>query len=272
MSEWLAAYLVSRNFTVETQVVPSSSINGAGGEHQPNKRENVFAYIGNTRETHTLVTSHIDVVPPHIPYRETAGSVYGRGSCDAKGSVAAQITAVEELVKAGQIKEGDVSLLFVVGEEITGDGMRAANVLNTGWKAVIFGEPTELKLAVGHKGIAEFEIISEGRAAHSGYPELGIDAIRNLVKAVYELEKLELPVSPLMGNSTVNVGQIEGGVASNVVPAFAKALGSVRVAAELDETVRRITEVVEAVKGVRIVWFDTPHYGPIDLTHDVEGE
>jgi len=276
VAEWLAEYLVSRNFTVETQVVSSSSISDdglgdGGGGDRPNKRENVLAYIGKARETHTLITSHIDVVPPHIPYRETASSVYGRGSCDAKGSVAAQITAVEELVKAGQIKEGDVSLLFVVGEEVTGDGMRTANVLNPGWKAVIFGEPTELKLAVGHKGIAEFEIISEGKAAHSGYPQLGVNANSNLVKALYDLDQLELPVSPLLGNSTVNVGQINGGVAANVIPAFAKALGSVRIAAELDETVRRITEVIEAVKGVRIVWYDTPHYGPVELTHDVEG-
>lgn len=274
MAEWLAEYLVSRNFTVETQVVPSSGSGGSIGdsENQPNKRENVFAYIGKTRETHTLVTSHMDVVPPHTPYRETASSVYGRGSCDAKGSVAAQITAVEEMVRAGNIKEGDVSLLFVVGEEVTGDGMRSANALNPGWKTVIFGEPTELKLAVGHKGIAEFEIISQGKAAHSGYPQLGVNANSNLVKVLYDLDKLELPVSPLLGNSTVNIGQIQGGVAANVIPASAKALGSVRIAAELDETVKRITEIVEAVKGVRIIWFDTPHYGPVELSHDVEGK
>jgi len=268
VAEWLADYLISKNFTVETQLVSTAD---DGGEDGVKKRENVFAYLGKTRDTHALVTSHIDVVPPYIPYRETASAVYGRGSCDAKGSVAAQIIAVEELVKQGQIHEGDVSMLFVVGEEVDGEGMKMANALNPGWKTIIFGEPTELKLAVGHKGIAEFEIISEGKAAHSGYPQLGINANSNLIKVLYELDRLELPSSALLGNSTLNIGQIEGGVAANVVPSRAQAVGSVRIAGQLEETVKRINEVVEGVEGVRIVWFDTPHYGPVELDYDVEG-
>ncbi|KAF8467671.1 hypothetical protein BDZ91DRAFT_762487 [Kalaharituber pfeilii] len=258
VAEWLATYLVSRNFTVETQAV---------GEN----RENVFAYIGSKRETNTLITSHIDVVPPFIPYRETPTAVYGRGSSDAKGSVAAQIMAVEELWNEGAIGEGDIAMLYVVGEEITGDGMKTANALNPGWKTVIFGEPTELKLAVGHKGIAEFEVISEGRAAHSGYPHLGINANSNLIKVLYGLDNLQLPVSSLLGNSTINIGQIEGGVAANVVPDKAKAIGSVRIAGDLKETVRLINEAVGSVEGVRIVWEERPHYGPVELDYDVEG-
>lgn len=258
VAEWLAAYLISRNFTVETQTV---------GEN----RENVFAYIGQNRTTETLVTSHIDVVPPFIPYKETLSAIWGRGSSDAKGSVAAQITAVEELWADGKIKEGDVALLYVVGEEVTGDGMKTANALNPGWKTVIFGEPTELKLAVGHKGIAEFELISDGKAAHSGYPHLGISANSNLVKALYALDSLKLPQSKLLGNSTINIGQIEGGVAANVVPAKAKASLSVRVAADLQQTVDAINDAVKDVQGITIEWAPTPHYGPVELDHDVEG-
>ena len=259
VAEWLATYLVSRNFTVETQTVEGD-------------RENVFAYIGTERTTNTLVTSHIDVVPPFIPYRETSSAIWGRGSCDAKASVAAQIVAVEELWNEGAIREGDVAMLFVVGEEVTGDGMKTANALNPGWKTVIFGEPTELKLAVGHKGIAEFTILSEGKAAHSGYPQLGVNANSNLIKVLFKLDQLELPVSSLLGNSTINIGQIEGGVAANVVPAKAKAVGSVRIAGDLKETVRLINEAVASVEGVRIEWAERPHYGPVELDHDVEGK
>src|SRR5690606_17954531 len=139
VSAWLAEYLISKNFTVETQVV------GKDG------RENIFAYVGKTRATRVLLTSHIDVVPPYIPYKETINAIYGRGSSDAKASVAAQIVAVEELLAEKKIQEGDAALLFVVGEETTADGMRKANDLDVEWESVIFGEPTELKLAVGHK-------------------------------------------------------------------------------------------------------------------------
>lgn len=164
-----------------------------------------------------------------------------------------------------------MALLYVVGEEVTGDGMKAANELNPGWKTVIFGEPTELKLAVGHKGIAEFEIISVGKAAHSGYPQLGINANANLIKALYQLDGLALPISSTLGNSTINIGQIEGGVAANVVPARARAVGSVRIAGDLMDTVLAINEVVASVDGVTIDWAETPHYGPVELDYDVEG-
>ena len=275
VGEWLAQYLISQNFTVETQLVQGGMDEGEGEgevEGTTKKRENIFAYLGQTRETHTLLTSHIDVVPPYIPYRETASAVYGRGSTDAKASVAAQIMAVLELIAEKKVQEGDISLLYVVGEETIGDGMKAANRLNpSGWRAVIFGEPTELKLAVGHKGIAEFTITSEGKAAHSGYPWLGVNANSNLVQVLYELDRLELPASSLLGNSTINVGQISGGVAANVVSARASAVGSVRIAEDLDETVRRINAVITSVPGVSVEWFETPHYGPVELDWDVEG-
>src|SRR5579859_4874280 len=110
--------------------------------------------IRSTCETYcrTIVTSHIDVVPPHIPYSISGNTIYGRGSNDAKGPVATQIQAVEELRKSGKVKDGDVALLFVVGEEVNGAGMRKANDLGIMLpKSVIFGEPTELKLAVSQK-------------------------------------------------------------------------------------------------------------------------
>ena len=112
-------------------------------------RYNVFAYVGRERKTKTLVSSHIDTVPPFWPYERKGDEIWGRGSVDAKGSVACQIKAVEELLEDGTIGEGDVAMLFVVGEEKDGIGMKKANNLGMEWDTVIFGEPTELKLASG---------------------------------------------------------------------------------------------------------------------------
>jgi len=166
VAKWLVSYLTAQNFTVETQEVTASTISGAD-----DARYNVFAYVGQQRKTRTLISSHLDTVPPFWPYERKGDEIWGRGTVDAKGSVAAQVIAVEELVKAGEIGEGDVALLFVVGEETGGDGMLKANDLGLEWETVIFGEPTELKLASGHKGVMGMDIKATGKAGHSGYPE-----------------------------------------------------------------------------------------------------
>lgn len=261
VGEWLANYLISKNFTVETQ-----SVSDDGG------RFNVFAYLGKNRTTNTLVTSHIDTVPPYIPYeyRGSSGSIHGRGSNDAKSSVASQIIAVQELISEKIISEGDVSLLFVVGEETTGDGMKAANSLGPVWKSVIFGEPTENKLAVGHKGIIMFDVIAEGKASHSGYPQLGVNANSNLIRALYGLQNLRLPSSELLGESTMNIGRFEGGVAANVISPHATASVLVRVAGNLDETLALIRKSVEELP-VELKFVGVT-YGPQHLDFDVEGK
>jgi acetylornithine deacetylase len=258
---WLVDYLKSQNFTVETQ-----SVSGYKGD-----RMNVFAYVGTNRTTKTLLTSHIDTVPPFFPYtfKKASGAIYGRGSNDAKGSVAAQITATEQLLKEGIIKEGDVSLLYVVGEEITGDGMKTANNLDIKWNTVVFGEPTENKLAVGHKGIILLNVIAKGKASHSGYPHLGVNANDHLIEALSVLNKLKLPSSSLLGESTLNVGKIEGGVAPNVISAFAKAEIAVRVAGDLDVTIKSIKDSVAELPVD--LEFTHVKYGPVHLDHDVAG-
>ncbi|TGZ84981.1 Zn-dependent exopeptidase [Ascodesmis nigricans] len=261
VARFLADYLTAHNFTVETQHVSD----GLEGE-----RFNVFAYLGKERSTHMLITSHLDTVPPFIPYSSSRNTIYGRGSNDAKGSVAAQITAVEELIKEDLLHEGDISLLYVVGEETTGDGMKAANNLRVQpWKSVIFGEPTENKLAVGHKGILMFDVIAKGKASHSGYPHLGVNANSHLIQALAVLDNLELPASKLLGASTLNVGRMEGGVAYNVIPAFAKAKILVRVAADLEETIKALKE---SVKDLPVeLEFTEVAYGPVELDYDVKG-
>jgi len=259
VSHYLRDNLQDHGFTVELQPV----IDG---------RENVFAYIGNTRATRVLVTSHIDTVPPFIPYERRGDQIWGRGSADAKGSVAAQITAFQKLHEAQKISEGDAALLFVVGEERDGHGMKAANDLGLTWESVIFGEPTELKLATGHKGGLAFTVSAKGKAGHSGYPELGRSAIDILVHGLSVLSQLELPGSERFGNTTLNVGQIEGGVAPNVIAQNASATVLVRVASEdLDEIKARIQKAVLEASPWLEVDFLVYGIGPVKIDSDIDG-
>jgi acetylornithine deacetylase len=127
-------------------------------------RHNVYAYLGSSRKTRVLVTAHMDTVPPHIPLHIDGDIIRGRGSSDDLGPLAAQVIAAEELRKEGKMAEGDIGLLFVVGEENGGHGMIAANDMGLVWESGIFAEPTESKLAKGHKGQVAFEVITKGVA------------------------------------------------------------------------------------------------------------
>lgn len=265
VGKYLVSYLEKQNFIVETQDV--DAIASAKGP-----RRNIFAFKGNQRKTRTLVTSHIDVVPPYWPYKREGDEIWGRGSVDAKGCVATQITAFEELYAAGKIEEGDVALLFVVGEEGPGDGMRKANDLDLKWDIVIFGEPTELKLASGHKGITGVEIKAKGKAGHSGYPQLGKSANAMLIPVLYALQNVELPWSEKYGNTTLNIGRIEGGVAANVIAEDAKASIAIRIADGPPEAVQKIVlDVIQKGGEVLDVTF-SQGYGPVFINSDVEGK
>ncbi|KAK6209046.1 hypothetical protein LQW54_006646 [Pestalotiopsis sp. IQ-011] len=259
VSDFLGGYLRDRGFTVEAP-------------HVTDDRRNIFAYTGSSRETRVLVTSHIDTVPPFWPYERKGDEIWGRGSVDAKGSVAAQVIAVESLVREAKIGDGDVALLFVVGEEKHGEGMRAANDLGLAWEAAVFGEPTELKLASGHKGSLGFTLTAKGKAGHSGYPEQGINAIDILVKGLAALQQLELPWSDDFGNTTINVGTIEGGVAGNVIPQDASALVSARVAAGSAEDLARLIQSAlhDASPDLDIDFVGGR--GPVPIDHDIKGE
>lgn len=150
---FLEQHLQSLGYTVERiPIAPGST------------RHNVYAYLGASRKTRVLVTAHMDTVPPHIPLTIEGDVIRGRGSSDDLGPLAAQIMAAEELRKEGEIREGDVGLLFVVGEENGGHGMVAANDMGVAWESGIFAEPTESKLAKGHKGQVAFEVIAKGVA------------------------------------------------------------------------------------------------------------
>lgn len=186
--------------------------------------------------------------------------------------LAAQFWATQELLTSGEISSNDVSFLFVVGEETGGDGMRRVNDLEMKWQTVIFGEPTELKLASGHKGILIFTLKAHGKAGHSGYPWLGQNANHLLVPALAALQKLELPSSKKFGNSTLNIGLLSGGVAANVIAEEAQARIGVRIAAGSPETVKKlISDAVIAVDKNLELDFSDGSYGTVNIDTDVEG-
>ncbi|KAK0381686.1 hypothetical protein CLIM01_00927 [Colletotrichum limetticola] len=254
----LKGYLET-NFTVELQTVEGT-------------RQNVFAYPGTAREARVLVTSHFDTVPPYIPYSRSGDEIRGRGTSDAKGSVAAQIIAVEELLASGEIVEGDVALLYVAGEESGGDGMGAANELGLTWESVIFGEPTENTLVRAHKGVLGFNITADGVAGHSGYPEYGRSAIDLLVRALDKIQDTKLPWTEEFGNTTLNVGLIEGGVATNVIPESASGRASIRAATEDLQGIQDVLQKAVSEVTPEYVNLTFTGYGlPVSLDYDVEG-
>jgi acetylornithine deacetylase len=183
------------------------------------ERCNLFATSPQQPRPELVLSTHMDTVPPFIPSSEDADRVYGRGSCDAKGIIAAQIAAAERLRQEGIY----VGLLFLVGEEKDSLGAKVANEQSPGCKFLVNGEPTENRMAVASKGTLRVEITAKGRMAHSAYPELGESAIEKLLEALKRVRTIELPIAEGIGPTTVNIGVIEGGRAPNVIPDHAKA-------------------------------------------------
>jgi acetylornithine deacetylase len=174
-------------------------------------RDNLLLCFGDPVVT---LSTHMDTVPPFFPSCEDATHIHGRGSCDAKGIIAAMIASAESLVASGT---RNFALLLVVGEERSSIGAKVAAASPRGSKFLINGEPTENQLALGSKGVLRYELIARGKLAHSAYPELGHSAIHALLDALQKIRAFPLPVDPLLGPSTLNVGTISGGRAPNVV-------------------------------------------------------
>jgi acetylornithine deacetylase len=204
---WLARELREMGFAVTEQPVDA-------------ERLNVIARPNAGAAPAVVLSTHIDCVPPFFPSRVDGDRLYGRGSCDAKGILAAQVAAADRLRQAGETRVG---LLFVVGEERGSDGARLANAAAAGSMFLLNGEPTESRLGTGTRGILRVKLHAEGRAAHSSFPELGVSAIDKLLDALIELRGLKLPDDPELGATYYTVGLISGGVAPNVVSPAAEA-------------------------------------------------
>src|SRR3954453_15804228 len=209
-------------------------------------RFNVFAAWG---EPAVVLSTHIDTVPPFFPSAEDDEFSRGRGACDTKGGIAAMIQAARELLEEGVRGFG---LLFMVGEETDSLGAQVANRQPKGARYMINGEPTENRLPRGSKGYLYIRLEAGGGAAHSAYPDLGESAIDRLLDVLARLRALPLPTDPVLGETTLNVGTLAGGRASNVVADQARAEVTVRTVGPAAEVKRRISEAVHAVPEVRI--------------------
>ncbi|KAH6657564.1 hypothetical protein BKA67DRAFT_655821 [Truncatella angustata] len=290
VGQFLVDYLTDLGLQAELQFLPPTS--SSGDSEKP--RFNVLAWFGKTRRPNptVLVSSHIDTVPPFIPYSISSGDkvngetvISGRGSVDAKAAVAAQITALLDLIQSKEHEAFDASevmLVYVVDEENKGEGMRYfsdsldSHEPKPKFKAGIFGEPTEGKLACGHKGFLGCTIKATGHAGHSGYPWLGKSATEVLMRGLVKVLDKDLGSSERLGNTTVNVGRIEGGVALNVIPENAEARIAVRIAIGPQETGAKVVEgrIREVFTSVDEEAFDVScnnGYGAIDCNCDVNG-
>jgi acetylornithine deacetylase len=203
------------------------------------ERFNVVATIDG-QKPELIFSTHMDTVPPFISSSEDHDNIYGRGSCDAKGIIAAQIAACQRLRKEGRA----VGMLFLVGEERDSQGAKVANENPLGSRFLINGEPTENKIATSSKGVLRLLLTAKGKMAHSAYPELGESAIDKLLTALERLRAMELPVDPEAGSCTLNIGLIDGGRATNVISDHARAQLLYRLVGPSEELRKQILQAV----------------------------
>jgi acetylornithine deacetylase len=245
--EWLASDLERRGYRVTRQPVADG-------------RFNVFARLDDPL---VVMSTHFDTVPPYFASDVHDEALWGRGSCDAKGILAAQVAAVERMRAQGERRVG---MLFVVGEERGSDGAAKANTMPPGSKFLINGEPTDNHLALATRGILRLRLTATGRAAHSAAPDEGVSAIDKLIDALVRMRTMAWPSDPDLGDTFYTTGLIEGGVAPNVISPSASAEVMFRISTSADavlaaaralepdvtiEEVLRVTPVrLHAVDGV----------------------
>jgi acetylornithine deacetylase len=244
---WISRWLSDRGYDVVEQPVADD-------------RFNVIATLGRPD---VVLSTHIDTVPPFFPSREEEGLLYGRGACDAKGILAAQIAALERLRAEGERRVG---LLVVVGEERGSQGAHAANTRTPGSRFLINGEPTDNRLGAATRGVYRVRLRATGRAAHSSHPELGESAIEKLLDALIDLRGLALPEHPEMGRTFYTIGLMSGGIAPNVVPPSAEAeinfrtIGSAADVREAIEPLRRKVDIEDVVVVPPVVLETVPGF------------
>ena len=245
VGSFLASHLKDLRYRVETQeIVPGR-----------------FNVLATTDEAPRIVLStHMDTVPPFTGSSEDGEYIYGRGSCDAKGIIAAQIFAAERLRVRGM---NEIGLLFTVDEELSSAGAQAVNQhpLARECRFLINGEPTDNRMAVGTKGSVRLIITTSGRAAHSAYPEYGESAIDKLLDILHDIRAVDWPDDSFFGATTCNIGVLEGGTRPNVIPDHARAQLQIRLGIDIEQ-VKRIVE--RAVGGRGEVEYASAH-NPVRL-------
>ena len=239
---YLRDYLEGLGWTVELQTV------------SPNQN-NVIAYLNDTPRV--FLSTHIDTVPPFIAASEDDEKIYGRGACDAKGIIASQICAAEQLRKDGI---SDIGLLFMVEEEEGGAGAKTANHHPIAAKCeyLINGEPTDNDLAIGSKGSLRFYIRAKGVAGHSAYPEMGESAIEKLIEILNDVLKIEFPIDEFYGETTNNIGTISGGLKTNIIAPNAEAGLHIRTTGDEQIVLEKIKKIVGERGKIEVMSISKP--------------
>lgn len=239
---WLRDYLESLGWTVELQEVSAG-------------QSNVIAYLNETPRV--WLSTHMDTVPPFIAPTEDDEKIYGRGSCDAKGIIAAQITAAEELRREGV---EDIGLLYTVEEERASTGAKVANdhPLAAKCEYLINGEPTDNDLAIGSKGAFRAKIKTTGRAAHSAYPEQGESAIEKLLDILEDVRHTKLPNDEFFGETTVNLATLDGGIALNVIPPSAECGILIRLTTPMEPIRDALESLIRSRGELEIMSYSLP--------------
>jgi acetylornithine deacetylase len=243
---WLASQLRALGYSVVTQPVARGCAN----------------VIATLDDPEVVFSTHYDCVPPFFPSSVRDERLYGRGACDAKGILAAQVAACEKLRAEGERRVG---MLFVVGEERGSDGAETANRSPLGSKFLINGEPTDSRLGLATRGNLRVRLKAAGRACHSAAPQHGESAIDKLIDALVYLRTLDLPSDATLGRTFYTIGLIDGGVAPNVVPPHASAEVMFRTIGSADEILQAISplQTLVAIEEVLRV--------PTVKLHTVEG-
>jgi len=257
-----------------------------------NGRCNVIAKIqGNGNGRSLALNGHLDTVPPgenmRAPYTASLrnGRLYGRGSCDMKGAVAAMIHSLYLIKKHGLVLNGDLYLTAVVGEETGGTGSR--HLVEHGFHPdfAIVGEPTDLKIITSHKGVCNMMVTVRGKSCHASMPENGANAIvaaSDFIQLVKQrlLPDLKTRTQQGVGCATLSFGTVEGGTKINMV--------ADRCSLEIDrrwvkgETLEQVlSEMRDLVSEVcnndpnlsaelRLLLPEEYYYGPFNIDEDQE--
>ena len=240
VGDFLERFLGAQGWAVEKTPVAQPLESATAGA-----RWNIYAGVAG--QTPDLVFStHMDTVPPYIAFSEDAEFMYGRGVSDAKGIIAAQVAAAEALRAEGF----RIGLLFVSGEERDSAGAKAANLVSKGSKFLINGEPTDNRLALASKGALRAVFKASGKMCHSAYPELGESAVHKLVEVLSKVLAIPLPSVEDVGPSTLNIGQIHGGHAPNVVADKAEAQVLVRLVGDSSPVRQALIDACEGLAEV----------------------
>ncbi|MCO7174827.1 M20 family metallopeptidase [Sporolactobacillus kofuensis] len=241
--------------------------------HLEDNRSNITVTLNGSVDSkhprqHLFFSGHLDTVPlgnkewTEEPWggQVHAGKLYGRGSSDMKSGVAAMILALEALSRSNVQLQGDLSFLGTVGEEVDGRGARSAILkgdVSTA-TAMVIGEPTDNQVLIAHKGVLWLEVTIHGKTAHAGWPDKGVNAISAMHHFVSEFEKFQPIHDKILGQPTMNLGLVNGGIAPNMVADYCQMTFDMRTVPglESEDVYRRAQDLLSALSETMDISFE----------------